>query len=143
MKAGLIAAAVAAGACGAVLGGGLAAAQPDLVGQTYADATAALGEQGMKAVIGVVVGSRLPVEECVVINAQPISSIRPGILDESYEQYAPAEGEMQLTLDCNGDAATQTPTSAAAEGGREARDAEQGAAHSEEGTLAEVNTPNE
>ncbi|WP_102145917.1 hypothetical protein [Mycobacterium hubeiense] len=118
---------------------------PDVVGDTYADASSAITEADMTPVVGVVIGDKLPRDECIVTNAQPVSALRPIALEEAFPQYFPVEDEVVLTLNCNGDYATATNpgASVASPAGREAREAAEQAASAEEQELAEAATPGE
>lgn len=148
MKRAIFVGAVAA-AAGVALFGATGAAvaapsgAPDVVGDTYADATAALSDAGMTPSVGVVVGGGLPLDDCIVTNVQTVSALRPAAIDESYAQMYPASGEIMLTLNCAGKVATATNpgASAASPAGREANAAAEQAANAEEQELVEVNTP--
>ncbi len=144
-------AAISAAATSAVLlGAGVAAAAPDVTGETYADAVEAIEGGGATPKVVMRVGSRLPLDDCIVTNARDESAFRPaqdGI-------YGYAEDEVMLSLNCDGDHATATNpgASVASPAGRaakaaadeaaaeEAAAAEQAAA-AEEAALAEVSTP--
>jgi len=128
MKKLFIIGAFAVGAGTALFGDtGVAVAAPsgasDVVGQTYADASAALSNAGMTASVGVVVGGTLPKDECIVTNMQVVSALRPAAIDESYLQMYPANHEVLLTLNCAGAYATATSSGAsvASPQGREAK----------------------
>jgi hypothetical protein len=133
---------VAASASMALFGAGVAAAAPDVVGQTYADASAAIDEEGGTVVVASTVGGRLPQDECIVTNAWDAPFVRD--LDFAGE-FGHADSEVMLALNCNGDHATATnagPSLGSPEG-REAKAAADEAAAAEEQQLAEVSTPNE
>lgn len=68
MKKIVIVACAAAAACGSValLGSGVAAAAPDVVGKKYSDAKAELSQANLKPVVATVVGDRLPQSQCYV-----------------------------------------------------------------------------
>lgn len=83
-----------------LLGSGVAAAEPDVVGQPFGDAVSALDEAGRTVVVGVVVGNDLPLEECIVTNAREVSAMRPAAIDEDYPQFYPDDSEIQLTVNC-------------------------------------------
>lgn len=131
------------GATGAALAAPTGAT--DVVGDTYADASAALADSGMTVVVGVVIGDQLPRDECVVTNAQQVSALRPMAIDEVFPQFYPAEDEVVLTLNCAGEVASATNpgASVASPTGREALAAEEQAASAEEQELAEAATPDE
>jgi hypothetical protein len=57
------------------LGGGIASADDGVVGQTYADAKAALSQQGMAPVVASTVGDRKDWDSCIVTSATPASGI--------------------------------------------------------------------
>ncbi len=96
---------VAAGAAAASLaavaamfaGAAPAAAAPDVVGQTYADAVSAISSQGGSAVVASRVGSRLQQDDCIVANAWDAPFLRGS-------QHA--SGEVMLALNCSADAAS-------------------------------------
>jgi hypothetical protein len=133
---------IAAGAAAALLGSGIATAAPDVVGQTYADATTAIEEDGSTAIVAVRTGGKLPQDECIVTNAWDASYVRP-IAEDVY--FGPAEGEVMLALNCAGGFATATNPGAslASPMGREAKAAADEAAAAEEQELLEVSTPDE
>jgi hypothetical protein len=87
------AAAVAMG----LFGAGVASAAPDVVGQTYADASEAIDEDGATAVVANTVGGRLPQDECIVTNAWDAPFVR----DDGGE-FTHSEDEVLLSLNCNG-----------------------------------------
>jgi len=117
----------------------------DVVGQPYGDASSALSSAGLNPVIGVVVGSQLPIDKCIVTNAQTVSALRPALIGESYQQFDSASCEVMVTLICNGGYATATRpgASVASPEGRQARVAADQAANAERGALAEVSTPDQ
>jgi hypothetical protein len=123
-----------AGASAAVFGVGIAGAAPDVVGDTYSDASSAIEEAGGTAVIATRVGSGADEGECIVTNAWDAAFIRDG---ES------ASGEVMVALNCNSQVASagKSGNSAASPAGREAKAAEEEAAAAEEQQLEEVNTP--
>ncbi len=81
----------AAGASLFAFGTGLAAAQ-DVVGMTYADAQSELSSAGSTAILGTVVGDKLPLEECFVV-----STSSPTFIDQG---GSPRSGEIRLNLSC-------------------------------------------
>lgn len=133
---------VVAPASMALLGAGVAAAAPDVVGQPYADAVTAIEDEGSTARIAVTVGGKLPQDECIVTNAWDGTWVRP-MTDDVY--FESAQGEVMLSLNCAGDFATATNpgASVASPMGREAKIAAEEAAAAEEAELAEVSTPDE
>ena len=124
----------------ALFGSGIAAAAPDVVGQTYADAASAIEEEGGTAIVAVRTGDKLPQEECVVTNAWDAPFLR----DEG-DAFAHAEGEVMVALNCAGEYATATNPGASllSPAGREAKAAADEAAAAEEQELAEASTPDE
>ena len=135
-------AAAAAAACMALFGTGVAAAAPDVVGQTYADASSAIDEAGSTAIIASTVGGRLPQDECIVTNAWDAPFVRD--MDFSGE-FGHADSEVMLALNCNGDHATATSAgpSLGSPEGREAKAAADEAAAAEQQELEQVSTPDE
>jgi hypothetical protein len=128
---------VAIAASAALFGAGVAAAAPDVVGDTYADAEEAISDDGDSAVVAARVGDKLDQDDCIVTNAWDASFLR---IDES------SSGEVMLALNCNGAYATATNpgTSVQHPLGREAKtQAEEEAAEQEEQELAEAATPDE
>jgi len=122
-----------------LFGSGLAAAAPDVVGQTYADAASAISDEGGKPVIASRVGDKLNEDECIVTAAWDGSFVR-----DTGGEFAGDEGEIMLALNCNGGYATATNpgTSVQHPLGREAKLADEEASSAEESTLEEVSTPN-
>lgn len=129
--------AVTAAASALVLfGSATAAAAPDVVGQTYADAVEAIEDGGGTAVVAARVGDKMDQDDCVVVNAWDSSFLR---IDESDKQVS-------LALNCAGEYATATNpgASVASPLGREAKSkAEEEAAEEEQQALEEVSTPDE
>jgi hypothetical protein len=123
-----------AGAAAALFGAGIAGAAPDVVGDTYSDASTAIEEAGGTAVIATRVGSGADEGECIVTNAWDASFIREG---ES------ASGEVMVALNCNSQVASagKSGNSAASPAGREAKAAQEEAAAAEEEQLEGVSTP--
>lgn len=74
------------------LGGGVASADDGVVGQTYADAKAALSQQGMTPVVASTVGDRKDWDNCIVTSATPAAGI-----DGFGNQ---AGGKMNVNLNC-------------------------------------------
>lgn len=103
---------------------GIATAAPNVAGQTYGDAVAAIEQSGGVAVVAARIGSRLPLNECVVDGVTWPSYLRPG-----QGNIEPVRNEVRLTLNCNGTVATpHTPgTSAASPAGREAKEEQENA----------------
>lgn len=132
----------AAGFAFAVMGAGAAYAAPDVVGQTYSDAVTAIEDGGGTAHVAVTVGSRLPRDECIVTNAWTVRQLVPQTSDTYYEYE---EDVTQVSLNCDGDHATETHPGASigSPAGREAKAAEDEAAAAEEEPIAEASTPDE
>ncbi|ABK74754.1 hypothetical protein [Mycolicibacterium smegmatis] len=131
-----------AGCALAFCGAGMAAAAPDVVGQPYSDAVTAIEDGGGTPHVAVTVGSRLPQDECIVTNAWTTTAVVPMTDDVYWER---SDNVVQLSLNCAGDHATATNpgASVASTLGREAKEAADEAATSEESELAEVSTPDE
>ncbi|MBS1691936.1 MAG: hypothetical protein JST91_06930 [Actinobacteria bacterium] len=131
---------VAASASMALFGSGVAVAAPDVVGQTYADASSAISDSGGSAVVATTVGGRLPQDECIVTNAWSGSFVR-----DVGGEFGHSGGEVMLALNCNGDHATATSAgpSVASPEGREAKAAADQAKAAEEQELQAVSTPDE
>ncbi|MCV7201367.1 hypothetical protein B7435_13335 [Mycolicibacterium peregrinum] len=131
----------AAGFAFAVMGAGAAQAAPDVVGQTYSDAVSAIEDGGGTAHVAVTVGSRLPRDECIVTNAWTVRQLVPQTSDTYYEYR---EDVTEVSLNCDGDHATETHPGAsiASPAGREAKAAEDEAAAQQE-PIAEASTPDE
>jgi hypothetical protein len=120
-------AAVAASACIALFGSGVAAAD-DYAGQTYADASAAASEAGQTVVVAARVGDKLSQDDCLVTRSQtaPFADADDG---------SHVSDQVQFYLNCAGAYATATSpgASVASPEGREARAAaEQAAAEQNE-----------
>jgi hypothetical protein len=87
-----------AGACGAaavaltLVGGGVANADDQVVGQTYKDAKAAIGQMGMTAVVATTVGDRKDWDQCIVTSAN-----KAPFLDGSGNK---AGNQMLVNLNC-------------------------------------------
>jgi hypothetical protein len=125
---------VAAGATASLLfGAGVAAAAPDVVGETYGDAASAIEGSGGSPKIAVTVGSKLSQDDCIVTNAWNAPT------------FEHTGGVVMVSLNCDGDHATaKTPgASVASPAGREAKAAADEAASAEESVLTEVSTPDE
>lgn len=79
----------------------VAAADPEVVGQPFGDAASSLRDAGRTVVVGAVIGSVLPLEECLVTNMREVSAVRPATVDEDYPQFYADDGEVQLSLNCD------------------------------------------
>ncbi|OBG85286.1 hypothetical protein A5733_10660 [Mycobacterium sp. NS-7484] len=133
--------AVATGAAVSLLfGSGLAAAAPDVVGQKYSDASAAIEDSGASAKVAVTVGSKLSQGDCIVTNAWDAPFVRDG-----GGEFGHADGEVMVALNCDGDHATaeHPGASVASPAGREAKAAADEAAAEQQQQLEQVSTPNE
>ncbi|QRY51891.1 hypothetical protein [Mycolicibacterium septicum] len=142
-------AAIATGAAVSLLfGAGVAAAAPDVVGQTYSDASSAIEDSGSSAKVAVTVGSKLSQGDCIVTNAWDAPFVR-----DSGGSFGHADSEVMVALNCDGDHATATHggASVASPAGREAKaasdeeeaKAEAEAAAAQQEQLEEVSTPDE
>ena len=99
------AAGVAIGALG-LFGAGIASAAPDVVGMTYSDAVSAIEDAGSTAKIAVTVGDRQDaMGDCLVTGATDAPFVRD--VDWAGE-FAHADSEVLLTLNCDRGAATAT-----------------------------------
>lgn len=111
----------------------IASAAPGLVGQTYAEATSAIAQQGGTAIVASRVGDRLPLSKCIVTGVSKSTFVRPPVVqavpgrDGRYGRqgvrYRVVSNEYRLSLNCNAPVATaNTPgNSAASPEGREAK----------------------
>jgi len=116
---------------------GTATASADYAGETYADASEAIEEDGGTPVVAARVGDKLETDDCIVTHSWDASFMR---IDES------DDSEVMLALNCAGEYATATNpgASVASPLGREAKTkAEEEAAKAEEEELAEAATPDE
>ncbi|MGV9799565.1 hypothetical protein ACWDTP_16070 [Mycobacterium sp. NPDC003449] len=136
VAAGTVAAAFSLG----LFGAGVAVAAPDVVGETYADASEAIEEDGGSPKVAVTVGSKLSQDDCVVTNAWDAPFVR-----DAGDEYTHSEDEVMLSLNCDGDHATATGpgASVASPAGREAKAAADEAAAEEEEELEGASTPDE
>jgi len=127
----------------ALFGSGVAAAAPDVVGQPYSDATAAIEEEGGTAVVAVRTGDKLPQDECIVTNAWDAPFVRDLVYEDT--AFAHADSEVMVSLNCAGDFATATNPGAslASPMGREAKAAADEAAAAEQEELEAASTPDE
>lgn len=134
-------AAIATGAAVSLLfGAGIAAAAPDVVGQTYSDASTAIEDSGSSAKVAVTVGSKLSQGDCIVTNAWDAPFVR-----DSGGSFGHADSEVMVALNCDGDHATANHggASVASPAGREAKAAADEAAAAEQEQLEQVSTPDE
>lgn len=125
---------IAASASLMLFGSGLAAAAPDVEGQTYADAAEIIESAGGSPTVVNVVGSQLPQSECIVTEAWDAALVR-----DVGGEFGPDENEINVSLNCNSThaSATDAGPSLQSEVGREAKEA----ADAEEEALAEVSAP--
>ena len=131
----ILAGTAAATASGALFGAGIASAAPDVVGDTYSDATSVIEQSGGTAIVATRTGSGADTGDCIVTNAWDAAFVRDG---ES------ANGrEVMVALNCNGDvaAAGKPGNSAASPEGREAKAAQEEAEAAEQQELEAVSTP--
>lgn len=93
-------AAVAASACMALLGAGVAAAD-DYAGKTYADASQAASQAGQSVVVASRVGDKVSQDECLVTRSQtaPFADADDG---------THVSNQVQFYLNCNAGYATAT-----------------------------------
>jgi hypothetical protein len=129
-------AAISAAALSAGLwGAGIASASPDVVGDTYGDATKAIQDDGGKPVIATRVGDTLGQGDCIVTTVANASFLRIDTSDDN---------EVLLSLNCAGAYATSTTAgpSLGSPVGREAKaKADEEAAQEEEKSLEGTSTP--
>lgn len=121
----------------ALLGAGGAAA--DYVGETYADASDAMDEDGVDAIVATRVGDTLEQDDCIVTAAWSAPFLR-----DAGDEFTHSEDEILVSLNCAGGFATTTKpgASVASPLGREAKaEAEEKAAEEEKASLEEVSTP--
>jgi hypothetical protein len=93
---------VAAGAVGAAIalfGVGVAQADPNTVGKTWADAKSAIQSAGLQGQVSTRVGDRLPEDQCIV-TSQTKTAKPPAGFTKS------ASSIILVSLDCNGDVAS-------------------------------------
>jgi hypothetical protein len=94
------------------VGVGVAAATPDVVGQTYADAAQAIQAEGSKPVIATRIGGRTDEGQCIVTNAWVHTTVT-----QIYEK--PKYDEVRVALNCGAAVAsvgTAGPSAASPEG---------------------------
>lgn len=132
--------AVVAFAAAALFGSGTAAAAPDVVGETFGDASSTIEDDGGTAKVAVTVGSKLSQDDCVVTHAWDAPFVR-----DAGDEYTHAEDEVMVSLNCDGGYASSTHSGAsvASPAGREAKKAADEAAAAEQEELAEASTPDE
>ena len=135
-----VGAAAAAAAAMALFGAGTAAAAPDVVGMTYADASEEIDSDGGSPVVAVRVGDKTEQDDCIVANVWDASFYR-----DLGDEYGGDDGEVMLALNCNGGHATATNpgASVASPAGRESKVAADEAAAAEQEELEAVSTPDE
>lgn len=91
--------AIGSAAVALTLGSGLALADDAVVGQTYADAKAALSQQGLTPVVATTVGDRRDLDACIVTSATKAPAI---------DGYGGATGgKMNVNLNCYAKYATK------------------------------------
>jgi hypothetical protein len=101
------------------VGTGIAAAAPDVVGQTYGDAKSTIQATGSQPVIATRVGGRADEDKCIVTNAWDRTSVT-----QVYEK--PKYDSVMVALNCNASVATagSPGNSAASQEGRQALQAQ-------------------
>jgi hypothetical protein len=133
--------AVASAAAAMAMFGTATAAADDYVGQTYADASEAMDEEGLDPIVASRIGDKLEQDDCIVVAAWSPPFLR-GVGDD----FEHSEDEMLVSLNCAGPFATATNpgTSVQHPLGREAKSAaEEEAEQAEEEELAAPETPDE
>ncbi len=130
----ILAGAAAATAAAALFGAGIAVAAPDVVGDSYSDASSTIEQSGGRAIVATRTGSGADTGDCIVTNAWDASFVREG---------ASSSGEVMVALNCNGDVASagKAGNSAASPAGREAKTAQDEAEAAQQQELEEVSTP--
>jgi hypothetical protein len=115
---GVGAAATAAAAMAAF--GTATAVADDYAGQTYADASEAMDEEGITPIVAARIGDKLEQDDCIVTTAWNAPFLR-----DAGDEFAHAEDEMLVSLNCAGGYATATNPGAslASPAGREAKKA--------------------
>ena len=134
----------------ALFGTGVAAAAPDVVGQTYHDARRVLADAawhntdgphvGFTPVIAVRVGAKMDDNDCIVTSAW----VAPFVRD--YDgRFGRSDDQVILALNCEGEYATGTNPgpSVASPAGRAAKAAADEAAAAKQAERAAVSTPDE
>jgi hypothetical protein len=116
---------------------GTATATADYVGETYADASEVMDEEGVDPIIATRTGGTLSEDDCIVTAAW-----KPPFLRGVGDGFEQSEDEMLVSLNCAGAFATASKpgTSVANPLGREAK---KQAEETEEEELAEPVTPDE
>ena len=129
--------AVASAAAAMVLFGTGTAAAADYVGQTYADASEAMDEDGLDPIVATRVGDKLEDDDCIVTAAWEPPFLR-GVGDD----FEHSEDEMLVSLNCAGPFATEKSPGASVANplGREAK---KQAEEEEAEELEEAATPDE
>lgn len=129
--------AVAASACMALFGTGVAAAD-DFAGMTYAEAQEEAGSTTL--VVAGRVGDKLEQDDCIVTRSQTAPFMR-----DVEGEFGHAENEVLVSLNCAGGHATATNpgASVASPAGRESKAAADEAAAAEQEELEAVSTPDE
>jgi hypothetical protein len=118
---------------------GTATAAADYEGETYADASDAMSEDGVDPIVATRVGDKLDEDDCIVTSAWSAPFMR----DDGGE-FAHADSQMLVSLNCAGSYATaKNPgASVASPMGREAKSkADEEAAQEEQKSLAAVSEP--
>lgn len=116
-------------------GAGIAAASPDVSGETYSDASQAVEDDGGKPVVATRVGDTLEQSDCIVTTVSDASFLRDS---------SPDEDEVLLNLNCAGGYATATNSgpSLASPAGRAAKaKADEAAAEEEKKALEATSEP--
>jgi len=113
--------AAAAGVAATIsVGAGIAAATPDVVGQTYFDAKQTIQASGSQAIIATRIGGRVDEDKCIVTNAWVRTSVT-----QIYEK--PEYDAVMVALNCNAAVASAVSpgNSAASPEGRQALTAQE------------------
>ncbi len=132
--------AAATAAAAMALFGTATAAAADYVGQTYADASEAMSDDGVDPVVATRTGDKLEQDDCVVTAAWTAPFVRDG-----GDEFVHSEDELLVSLNCAGGHATATNPGAslASPLGRESKEAADEAAAAEQEELEAASTPDE
>lgn len=109
-----MAVAVAALSAAGLFGPGIASADDQFNGQTYAEAQQAVSNAGMTSRLGTITGDELPTKQCIVTGSQTVRDMGAS--------GSTGASEVVLNLNCN-----RTATSSATQSTQQSREAEAGA----------------
>lgn len=131
--------AAATAAAAMALFGTATAAAADYVGETYADASEAMSDDGVDPIVATRTGDKLEQDECIVTAAWTAPFVR-----DAGDEFVHSDSEMLVSLNCAGGHATATTpgASVASPLGRESKAAADEAAAAEQAELEAASTPN-